>query len=45
MRTAQVDARLVLSQAPTLESRRGPAISTLLHLMERDQSIQVLATG
>ncbi len=45
MRAAQTDARLVLSQAPALQSHRGPVISTLLHLMERDHAIQILAVG
>ncbi len=45
MRTAQTDARLLLSQDPGLTSPRGEATRTLLWLMERDKAIRMLAVG
>ncbi|MFO1141649.1 MAG: ATP-dependent DNA helicase RecG [Amaricoccus sp.] len=45
MRVAQDDARLLLSQDPSLTGPRGSAVRLLLHLMERDKSVQVLTYG
>ena len=45
MRTAQDDARLILSQDPDLSSPRGAAVRLLLHLMEHEKAVQVLSYG
>ncbi|MFO1210324.1 MAG: ATP-dependent DNA helicase RecG [Amaricoccus sp.] len=45
MRVAQDDSRLLLSQDPGLTGPRGRAVRLLLHLMERDKSVQVLTYG
>ncbi|WP_424931784.1 ATP-dependent DNA helicase RecG [Amaricoccus macauensis] len=42
---AQDDARLLLTQDPDLISERGKAMRVLLHLMERDKAIRMLAVG
>ncbi|MER2510044.1 MAG: ATP-dependent DNA helicase RecG, partial [Amaricoccus sp.] len=45
MRTAQTDARLLLSQDPDLTLPRGQATRVLLWLMERDKAIRMLSVG
>ena len=45
MRAAQADARLLLSQDPSLTSQRGEATRVLLWLMERDKAIRMLSVG
>ncbi|MBP7002491.1 ATP-dependent DNA helicase RecG [Amaricoccus sp.] len=45
MRTAQEDARLLLARDPDLATPRGRAARTLLHLLERDKAIRLLAVG
>jgi ATP-dependent DNA helicase RecG len=45
MRMAQDDSRLLLSQDPGLAGPRGTAARVLLHLMERDKAIRMLAVG
>jgi ATP-dependent DNA helicase RecG len=45
MRAAQDDARLLLAQDPGLDGPRGPAVRVLLHLLERDKAIRLLAVG
>jgi ATP-dependent DNA helicase RecG len=45
MATAQDDARLLLAQDPDLTGPRGTALRILLHLMERDKAIRMLAVG
>lgn len=45
MKTAQDDARLLLSTDPNLQSERGIAARTLLYLMERDKAIPFISVG
>ncbi len=45
MKAAQDDARMVLSQEPRLDGRRGAALRVLLYLMERDAAIRMLSVG
>ncbi len=45
MKTAQDDARLIMSQDPKLVSPRGVAIRTLLYLMGADNYIHMLSVG
>ena len=45
MRTAQDDARLLLSQDPDLVSARGQAVRTLLALMEGEKAARLLSAG
>jgi ATP-dependent DNA helicase RecG len=45
LRTAHDDSRLILSQDPGLQSARGQAVRTLLHLFERDKAIRMLSVG
>nr|WP_325248294.1 ATP-dependent DNA helicase RecG [Amylibacter sp.] len=45
MKTAQDDARLLLSQDPDLTSDRGQAARVLLYLMEQDKSIRYISVG
>lgn len=45
MKIAQDDARLLLSQDPTLKSPRGQAIRVLLYLMEQEKAIKLLSAG
>jgi len=45
MLAAQDDARLLLARDPDLAGPRGAAIRTLLHLLERDKAIRLLAVG
>jgi ATP-dependent DNA helicase RecG len=45
MRTAQEEARLVISTDPRLEGRRSDALRALLYLQERDAAIKLLAVG
>jgi ATP-dependent DNA helicase RecG len=45
LRTAHDDSRLILSQDPGLQSYRGQAVRTLLHLFERDKAILLLSVG
>ena len=42
---ARDDARLVLHEAPDLDSPRGNALRTLLYLMGRDESVKLLRSG
>ena len=42
---ARDDARMVLHEAPDLNSERGQALRILLHLMGRDESIKLLRSG
>ena len=42
---AHDDARLVLERDPHLESERGRALRTLLHLFRRDEAVQYLRAG
>jgi ATP-dependent DNA helicase RecG len=45
MRQAQDDARLLLARDPGLDGPRGQAVRALLHLLERDKAIRLLAVG
>ncbi|MEM7505102.1 MAG: ATP-dependent DNA helicase RecG [Pseudomonadota bacterium] len=45
MEAARDDARLVMHSDPTLRGERGKALKTLLYLMDRDASIQLLKIG
>lgn len=45
MRVAQDDARMMLATDPDLKTARGQAMRTLLYLMERDKTVQLLAVG
>ncbi len=45
MELARDDARLVTHNDPTLASERGVALRTLLYLMERERSVQLLKSG
>lgn len=45
MKTAQDDARLLLSTDPNLQSTRGQAARTLLYLMEQDKAIRFISVG
>ena len=45
MELARNDARLVTHTDPGLSSERGGALRTLLYLMERDVSVQLLKSG
>ena len=45
MQTARDDARLILHKDPELQTRRGQALRHLLYLFEKDQAIQLLASG
>lgn len=45
LQIARDDAELILNNDPTLESRRGKALRTLLYLFERDSSIKNLRSG
>ena len=45
MQIAQSDARKLLAEDPTLESRRGKAARVLLWLMEQDQAIRLISVG
>jgi ATP-dependent DNA helicase RecG len=45
MEPARDDARLVMHGDPGLGSPRGQALKTLLYLMERDVSVQLLSSG
>ncbi|MBX2854412.1 MAG: ATP-dependent DNA helicase RecG [Rhodobacteraceae bacterium] len=45
MKTAQDDARLALSQDPTLTNDRGQALRLLLQLMGRDEAMKYLGSG
>lgn len=45
MKTAQSDARLLLSQDPKFETPRGRAAVTLLYLMEQDKAFQLISVG
>ena len=42
---ARDDARLILHEAPDLETPRGDAVRVLLYLMGRDASIKLLRSG
>jgi ATP-dependent DNA helicase RecG len=42
---ARDDAKLVLTQDPELESRRGKALRVLLYLFERDAAVRYLRSG
>lgn len=45
MDAARDDARLVMHSDPELASARGKALKTLLYLMEREASIQLMKMG
>ncbi|MCC6864269.1 MAG: ATP-dependent DNA helicase RecG [Rhodobacteraceae bacterium] len=45
MEIAQVDARRLLDEDPTLTSPRGRAARTLLWLLDQDRAIQLLSVG
>ena len=45
LKTAQDDARLILTTDPGLTSDRGKALRTLLYLMEADKYIRLLSVG
>jgi ATP-dependent DNA helicase RecG len=45
MAIAQRDARRLVDADPTLESKRGAAVRTLLWLMEQDRAIQMISVG
>ncbi len=45
MRIAQDDARMLLATDPGLTGARGRAAQVLLHLLERDQAIRLIAIG
>jgi ATP-dependent DNA helicase RecG len=45
MELARDDARLVMHTDPDLVSARGQALRTLLYLLERDLSVQMLRSG
>jgi ATP-dependent DNA helicase RecG len=45
MKTAQDDARLLLTTDPDLQSERGIAARTLLYLMEQDKAIRFISVG
>ncbi|MBK6897212.1 MAG: ATP-dependent DNA helicase RecG [Alphaproteobacteria bacterium] len=42
---ARDDAKLILAKDPTLKSKRGEALRTLLYLFERDQAIAYFQSG
>lgn len=45
MQVAQTDARKLLSDDPTLKSKRGEAVRVLLWLMEQDKAIRLISVG
>jgi ATP-dependent DNA helicase RecG len=45
MELAQSDARKLLVDDPLLESPRGQAVRTLLHLMDQDRAFRLLSVG
>ena len=42
---ARDDAQLILARDPTLSSKRGKALKTLLYLFERDEAAKLLRSG
>jgi ATP-dependent DNA helicase RecG len=45
MQMAHQDARLIVEKDPTLSTRRGDALRTLLYLFEQDEAVRTLASG
>jgi ATP-dependent DNA helicase RecG len=45
MQMAHQDARLIVDKDPTLSTRRGDALRTLLYLFEQDEAVRTLASG
>ena len=45
LKVARDDARLIVSQDPTLTTERGEALRILLYLMGRDESVKYLASA
>jgi ATP-dependent DNA helicase RecG len=42
---ARKDAKLILNKDPSLTTKRGEALKTLLYLFERDGAVQYLKSG
>jgi ATP-dependent DNA helicase RecG len=45
MQMAHQDARLITEKDPTLSTRRGDALKTLLYLFEQDEAVKTLGSG
>ena len=45
MQMAHQDARLITEKDPTLSTRRGEALKTLLYLFEQDEAVKTLGSG
>jgi ATP-dependent DNA helicase RecG len=45
MQMAHQDARLLTEKDPTLSTRRGDALKTLLYLFEQDEAVKTLGSG